>query len=73
MKTFLEVGTECGLTNQTLERYVTYMTRRWIREEEMQCQTGYAAEWAGRFRRGVECGSSDLEGKSVLEDIDNDS
>ena len=71
MKTFLEVGVKEGLEGRALERYIMYMTRRWKEEEEIQSQTGYAAEWANRFRTGGEYGYSDSEGQRVLEEIDN--
>lgn len=71
MKTFREVGVDCGLEGKTLERYVKYMTKRWKDEEETQCLTGYAGEWARRFRSRVEWYSSDSEGQQVLMAIDN--
>jgi len=70
MKTFVEVGIKNGLTGRTLERYVAYMFRRWKSSEELKCKKGYAAEWANRFRTGVEYGCSDSEGQRVLKEID---
>lgn len=69
MKTFSEVGKEAGLDGVTLSRYVTYMERRWKHEEELQCQTGYAMEWAGRFKDGAEFGCSDAAGQSILREM----
>ena len=70
MKTFLEVGIKEGLEGRTLERYVMYMTIRWKEEEEMQCKTGYAAEWANRFKISAEYDYSDSEGQRILKEID---
>ena len=50
MKTYVEVGIKNGLEGRALERYVVYMFRRWKTEEEIQCQTGYASEWAVNFK-----------------------
>ena len=72
MKTFRDVGVKEGLEGNTLERYVSYMQRRWKSEEETQCQTGYAAEWAQRFKGGWDYSASDVVGKSVLRDIDSE-
>lgn len=70
MKTYREIGVQEGLLGRTLERYVEYMLARWKDTEELECQTGYAAQWAKRFRGGNEYGSSDLEGQGVLKNID---
>ena len=51
-------------------RFIAYMTMRWAKEEEIQCMSGYASEWADRFLNGVEYQSSDLEGLRVLKQID---
>ena len=68
MKTFMEVGIKSGLESQILERYVLYMLTRWKDEEETQCQTGYASEWANRLKCGIEFGCSDLEGQKILKE-----
>ena len=70
MKTFIEVGIANELEDRMLERYVQYMLTRWKEEEEIQCQTGYASEWAQRFKTGIEYGASDLEGQRVLKEMD---
>lgn len=69
MKTFDEVGRATGLDGITLKRYVTYMERRWKAQEQLQCQTGYAQEWAERFKGGDEYACSDVDGQSILEEI----
>lgn len=70
METFIEIGIKNGLDGKTLERYTQYMLTRWEKEEEMQCQTGYADEWARRFKDGDEYCMSDSEGLRVLKKID---
>ncbi len=71
MKTYVEVGIKNGLEGRALERYVVYMFRRWKTEEEIQCQTGYASEWAERFKKKVEYNCADSEGQIVLKEIDS--
>lgn len=68
--TYREVGLEVGLEGETLNRYVAYMSERWSREEDLQCHTGYAHEWAERFACGGEYAASDLIGRTVLHAID---
>ena len=48
-KAFVDVGVEAGLEGKTLERYVEYMLKRWKSTEELECRTGYAAQWARHF------------------------
>lgn len=72
MKTFVEVGIKYGLEGRTLERYILYMTERWAKTEELECETGYASEWANRFRIGIEYGCSDSIGQTVLSKIDEE-
>jgi len=67
--TFKEVGQEAGLKGVKLEMYVRYMLIRWADEEEIQCKTGYAGEWADRFKSGQEFRASDSEGQRVLREI----
>ena len=70
--TFLGIGKSIGLKGRTLERYVEYMKTRWSKEEEMQCMTGYAYEWAERFLYKSEYNCSDSIGRSVLQKIDGE-
>ncbi|KKN19984.1 hypothetical protein LCGC14_0940370 [marine sediment metagenome] len=69
MKTFIDVGAKEGLEGKILERYVEYMLKRWKEREEIQCRTGYAAEWAQRFKGGDEYMCSDSEGQAILEEV----
>lgn len=67
---FEEVADAHGLSEQEKHRYVQYMRIRWGHEEELQCETGYADEWAIRFRRGIEYASSDTVGQDILATMD---
>lgn len=67
---FEEVAERRGLPPVIKERYIKYMRTRWANEEETQCLTGYAMEWANRFLIGDEYGASDIIGHEVLEEID---
>ena len=68
MTTYEEVALACGLDEQKSRRYVVYMRgRSWRAKEATHCQTGYAAEWAERFKMGVEYVASDLEGRALLD------
>lgn len=68
--TYLMVGKKNKLDGLQLIRYVNYMASRWHKEEEMNCKTGYADEWAERFRKGIEYEASDLGGQAILKMID---
>ena len=70
MKTYLEIGKSEGLKDKTLERYISYMCTRWLKTESLNCATGYAKEWAERFKYGNEYKMSDSEGTKILEKID---
>ena len=70
METYEEVADKKGLAGRIKTRYVLYMRARWADEEKIQCQTGYAGEWADRFLSGNEYGCSDSIGQSVLRGID---
>lgn len=67
--TYREVGIETGLRNKRLEDYVSYMIIRWSNDEQLNCQCGYAQEWADRFNNGIEFQSSDLIGQRILQDL----
>lgn len=43
------------------------MRLRWAEEERVQCITGYASEWAMRFKGGNEYSYSDCVGQRILE------
>lgn len=67
--TFQAVGIQEGLNHGVLKRYVLYMKTRWASEEELQCQCGYAREWALRFKCGEEYGASDMFGQLLLREM----
>ena len=67
MNTYEEIADHAGLDTSTKLRYVKYMRLRWAVEEPLQCQTGYAMEWAQRFLHCVEYESSDPHGQAILD------
>ena len=66
MKTYEEVATAAGLDEKTSQRFIRYMTTRWADGETINCLSGYASEWAQRFKKGIEFSASDLEGQAIL-------
>ena len=70
MKSYLDVAQECGLEGKTKARFLYYMRARWSDSEEVKCQVGYAAEWANRFKGGVEYQVSDSVGQAILNQMD---
>jgi hypothetical protein len=70
MKTYKDVAIKHNLTANQARRFVAYMLARWAREEETQCLTGYAGEWAERFKSGQEYVRSDSVGQAVLDMMD---
>jgi hypothetical protein len=71
MKTFEEIAEKNNMPLRMKERFIAYMRARWSDEEEIQCQTGYAQEWAERFLSHDEYGCSDGVGQEVLAEIDS--
>jgi len=71
MKTYKEIADRNKMPQEMKERFVTYMKMRWSDEEEIQCQTGYAQEWAERFLNHVEYGCSDGVGRGILVEMDS--
>ena len=69
---YKKIGIEAQLDNITLIRYINYMVARWSHCEELQCASGYAEEWAYRFKHKQEYGASDSTGIHVLEMIDKE-
>ena len=69
MNKFVEVGKKAGLTDLQLKAFVFYMMSRWDYKEEIQCRSGYAKEWAERFKRGTEYNESDEEGQEILKKL----
>jgi len=70
LKTYVEVAKLYKLDAIQTKRYIAYMKARWALEEETQCSTGYAGEWARRFQMGVEYGCSDEDGQKILEQME---
>ena len=63
---YAAVGREVGLDPVTNSRYVAYMKARWGDQEDLKCRTGYAKEWAERFKAKIEFGASDSTGQALL-------
>lgn len=68
-ETYRQVGKEHGLTGKILDTFVEYMNGRWEDSENSKVASGYAGEWAERFKRGDEYLRSDLEGRKLLDRI----
>ena len=69
--TYEQIADKAGLDSHTKRRYVQYMKTRWANDEKVKCKTGYALEWAYRFKLEQEYLASDSEGKAVLKNIDS--
>ena len=69
MKTYEEVAEQHELDQGTRERFITYMRIRWgdPKDETIKCQVGYASEWAGWFKVGIEYSASDCKGQAILD------
>jgi len=67
--TYKEVGKAVGMKPLMLARYTTYMQYRWKEQERTQCLSGYAQEWAERFKSGMEYSASDGAGRKLLDEI----
>ncbi len=71
--TYEDVAQLADLDARTTRRFLRYMRgRSWRGEETTHCQTGYAREWARRFKDGVEYQRSDFEGQALLDVIDDE-
>jgi hypothetical protein len=66
MTTYEEVAQQTELDAETQAVYVAYMRARWADDESLQCQTGYAKEWAERFKHNREYQASDHIGQAIL-------
>lgn len=66
-QTYEQVADRNALDPETRTRFITYMRTRWGGHERLQCETGYAEEWAWRFKRGIEYSYSDGQGQRLLE------
>jgi len=68
-RTYDEVAEFEGLSEETGERFITYMRFRWPSQEISHCRFGYAQEWAERFKYGKEYECSDKAGRIVLNNV----
>ena len=68
-KTFEEVAGKAALPEPQRSRYIAYMRQRWADEESIQCEVGYAGEWAMRFLFNEEYDASDSIGQSILDNM----
>ena len=70
--TYEEIADKEELAGNIRHRYLLYMRSRWSnpQDEDIKCQTGYASEWAIRFKENIEWICSDTEGKRLLVMID---
>jgi len=66
MKTYEEVADSYGLQGKRRELYIKYMKARWSDTEDLKVRSGYAHEWAERFKNGYEYDLSDSEGREIL-------
>ena len=64
-----QVAAHVGLSNFLTSLYADYMRIRFGDHERDQCETGYALEWATRFKNGMEWHTSDLEGQRLLRQL----
>ena len=71
MEIYEEIAVKNDMSSEMKERFIAYMRYRWSDEEKLQCQTGYAQEWAERFLNHDEYGCSDGVGREVLMMIDS--
>jgi len=78
MTNYEQVAEAYNLTGLVRAKYLLYMRTRWggkryktdaITEEEEKCLTGYASEWAERFKQGKEYECSDSVGQSILNEM----
>jgi hypothetical protein len=63
---YYKIGVEAGLAKERLAMYINYMRLRGGQNEAWECDTGIAADWAGRFRQGLEWACSDGQGQVLL-------
>src|SRR3990167_8511496 len=64
--TYEAVAEQEGLSEEQTRRFAHYMHIRWPTSEDVKCRVGYAQEWAGRFKAGVEYAASDHHGQAIL-------
>ena len=69
MKTYREVAKKNKMPLDMETKYLSYMQTRWADNEAINCQCGYAQEWAERFLSHCEFERSDSIGRRVLESL----
>ena len=67
-KTYAEIGYLTKLEPLVYKIFLAYMRERFPEEDQI-CITGYALEWAHRFKIGKEYDMSDLAGQEVLRNL----
>ena len=60
------VADKSGLVGEMRARFINFMSARWGDSEALQCESGYAGEWARRFLLGTEVESCDREWRHLL-------
>ena len=70
IRTYTEVARNRGLTGITARRYIKYMSDRWSESEDTKVRSGYAGEWAERFKNMREYDYSDSTGLAFLKSMD---
>lgn len=68
--TYEQIADECKLNNRQREMFLKYMNIRWKNTEQMNCKSGYAFEWAMRFKNGTAYDVSDSEGQAILDRLE---
>lgn len=70
--TYVDIAEKYDLDVKVRQRFLMYMYIRWGNpvDEDIKCTTGYAGEWADRFKLGIEAQASDSKGREVLKRID---
>lgn len=63
------IAKDIELQDDLIQVYTEYMRTRWPGKEKQHADTGYAAEWAMRFKQGRAYAASDSEGRRLLKSI----
>lgn len=64
--TYQDIASKNGMDYKMAEKYIKFMKARWGNSEELECESGYASEWARRFLRGTEVESCDRAWRHLL-------
>ena len=65
-----EIAKEMMLEAAVAKKFCTFMRKRFPGEEQTHCLTGYAKEWAGRFKRNDVRAAADSRSQEVLNEIE---